>query len=296
MSDTQKEEKRPMSSSNRRSNKPLMEKRRRARINECLVELKALVLQALKKDSTQYSKLEKADILEMTVKHLKLLQRQQMAVAMTSDPFVVSKYRAGFNECAAEVARYLDGVQGANHEVKGRVLNHLANCISQLPPPQAAQLLPSHLQALQMQSANQMSSAGIALNSIGSYNTMWNLVQNGLPSQTHIPTPVYQIPPTAKVEPLRQSDSKSPKLREPLKDVKMETKQELMDIKRIMNEAPSSFRMPERSSPKQATEAISISIKTEREPTFGPPVPKLDNNMNILEAPNLDNDNMWRPW
>ena len=29
--------------------------------------------------TTQYSKLEKADILEMTVKHLKLVQRQQMA-------------------------------------------------------------------------------------------------------------------------------------------------------------------------------------------------------------------------
>ena len=32
------------------SNKPLMEKRRRARINECLTELKSLVLQAMKKD------------------------------------------------------------------------------------------------------------------------------------------------------------------------------------------------------------------------------------------------------
>ncbi|ESO91382.1 hypothetical protein LOTGIDRAFT_74634, partial [Lottia gigantea] len=124
------------------SNKPLMEKRRRARINECLVELKSLVLQALKKDSTQYSKLEKADILEMTVKHLKLLQRQQMAVAMTTDPFVVSKYRAGFNECAAEVARYLDSVQGGSQEVKGRVLNHLSNCIN----PQGGQLHPSHVQ------------------------------------------------------------------------------------------------------------------------------------------------------
>ena len=28
--------------------------------------------------TTQYSKLEKADILEMTVKHLKMVQRQQM--------------------------------------------------------------------------------------------------------------------------------------------------------------------------------------------------------------------------
>jgi hypothetical protein len=32
------------------SNKPIMEKRRRARINHCLNELKALILDAMKKD------------------------------------------------------------------------------------------------------------------------------------------------------------------------------------------------------------------------------------------------------
>ncbi|KAK3602743.1 hypothetical protein CHS0354_017195 [Potamilus streckersoni] len=120
------------SSSVRRSNKPLMEKRRRQRINDCLVQLKTLVLQALKKDTTQYSKLEKADILEMTVKHLKTIQRQQMAVAMATDPNVISKYRAGFSDCAGEIARYLDTVCG-NSEIKGRVFNHLGNCMNQFP-------------------------------------------------------------------------------------------------------------------------------------------------------------------
>lgn len=83
-----------------------MEKRRRARINESLGQLKTLILDALKKDvsggggtgrgargrpaepcrceprlcpqSSRHSKLEKADILEMTVKHLRSLQRAQM--------------------------------------------------------------------------------------------------------------------------------------------------------------------------------------------------------------------------
>lgn len=36
------------------SKKPLMEKRRRARINNCLVQLKSLVLQAMKKDVSTY--------------------------------------------------------------------------------------------------------------------------------------------------------------------------------------------------------------------------------------------------
>lgn len=37
-----------------KSKKPLMEKRRRARINNCLVQLKSLVLQAMKKDVSTY--------------------------------------------------------------------------------------------------------------------------------------------------------------------------------------------------------------------------------------------------
>uniref|UniRef100_A0A8C7WXJ7 BHLH domain-containing protein n=1 Tax=Oryzias sinensis TaxID=183150 RepID=A0A8C7WXJ7_9TELE len=52
----------------RLSSKPIMEKRRRARINESLAQLKSLILDALKKDSCRHSKLEKADILEMTAK------------------------------------------------------------------------------------------------------------------------------------------------------------------------------------------------------------------------------------
>lgn len=65
-------------SEHRKSSKPIMEKRRRARINESLSQLKTLILDALKKDSSRHSKLEKADILEMTVKHLRNLQRAQM--------------------------------------------------------------------------------------------------------------------------------------------------------------------------------------------------------------------------
>lgn len=53
----------------RRANKPLMEKRRRARINQSLAVLKTLILDSAKSDNTKHSKLEKADILELTVRH-----------------------------------------------------------------------------------------------------------------------------------------------------------------------------------------------------------------------------------
>ncbi|KYO31377.1 transcription factor HES-3 [Alligator mississippiensis] len=57
----------------RKISKPLMEKKRRARINVSLEQLKAL----LEKHYSQHirkRKLEKADILELTVKYMRSLQ------------------------------------------------------------------------------------------------------------------------------------------------------------------------------------------------------------------------------
>ncbi|OPJ78941.1 hypothetical protein AV530_004910 [Patagioenas fasciata monilis] len=126
----------------RKSSKPIMEKRRRARINESLGQLKTLILDALKKDSSRHSKLEKADILEMTVKHLRSLQRAQMTAALSTDPTVLGKYRAGFSECMNEVTRFLSTCEGVNTEVRTRLLGHLASCMTQInamnypaPPP-----------------------------------------------------------------------------------------------------------------------------------------------------------------
>ncbi|KPP64142.1 transcription factor HES-4-like [Scleropages formosus] len=119
-------------SEHRKSSKPIMEKRRRARINESLGQLKTLILDALKKDSSRHSKLEKADILEMTVKHLRNLQRVQMTGALASDTAVLSKYRAGFNECMNEVTRFLSTCEGVNAEVRSRLLGHLSACMGQM--------------------------------------------------------------------------------------------------------------------------------------------------------------------
>ncbi|XP_011500868.1 PREDICTED: transcription factor HES-1-A-like [Ceratosolen solmsi marchali] len=116
----------------RRSNKPIMEKRRRARINQCLDELKSLILEAMKKDPTRHSKLEKADILEMTVKHLQQIQRQQLSTAVATDPAVLTKFRSGFSECASEVSRYVNHLENVDPTVKQRLVSHLNNCVSNL--------------------------------------------------------------------------------------------------------------------------------------------------------------------
>lgn len=57
----------------RKSNKPIMEKKRRARINHCLNQLKSLILET-DNERSRHSKLEKADILEMTVRYLQTIR------------------------------------------------------------------------------------------------------------------------------------------------------------------------------------------------------------------------------
>ncbi|XP_023026192.2 protein hairy [Leptinotarsa decemlineata] len=148
-------------SENRRSNKPIMEKRRRARINNCLNELKTLILDAMKKDPARHSKLEKADILEMTVKHLQNLQRQQIAMTAAADPSVVNKFRAGFSECATEVGRF----PGLDPMVRRRLLQHLANCLSQGSKAQEVPQVQVHILPNNQKSVEQQvpQSSGIIL-------------------------------------------------------------------------------------------------------------------------------------
>ncbi|XP_043644791.1 protein hairy [Drosophila teissieri] len=124
----------------KRTNKPLMEKRRRARINQSLAILKALILESTKSQNAKngegqakHTKLEKADILELTVRHF---QRHRNL----DDP-TVNKYRAGYTDCAREVARYLATPEPppmgtmptlAEPGSKARLLRHLDQCIAEI--------------------------------------------------------------------------------------------------------------------------------------------------------------------
>ncbi|KRT84817.1 HLH domain containing protein [Oryctes borbonicus] len=182
---------------NRRSNKPIMEKRRRARINNCLNELKTLILDAMKKDPARHSKLEKADILEMTVKHLQNMQRQQAAMSVATDPTVINKFRAGFSECASEVSRF----PGLDPVVKRRLLQHLANCLNQgKQEPQQQQLqvhiLPSTAATEIPQSAHQAS--GIILGN-GGVQLMSTRLPNG---DIALVLPTASTPPSTSSNPL----------------------------------------------------------------------------------------------
>ncbi|KAG9351178.1 hypothetical protein JZ751_025068 [Albula glossodonta] len=103
-------EKPKTASEHRKSSKPIMEKRRRARINESLGQLKTLILEALKKD----------------------VSTSMITTALNTDPTVIGKYRAGFSECMNEVTRFLSTCEGVNTEVRTRLLAHLASCMTQI--------------------------------------------------------------------------------------------------------------------------------------------------------------------
>lgn len=124
---TAKSNKRP--SEPRRANKPLMEKRRRARINQSLAALKTLILDSAKAENTKHSKLEKADILELTVRHF---QRHR-----SLDVKAVNQYKAGYVDCVREVQRYLETPDAQTMTlidagVRQRLLRHLDNCIAEV--------------------------------------------------------------------------------------------------------------------------------------------------------------------
>jgi len=70
--------------------------------------------------STCHSKLEKADILEMTVRYLRSIQRQRMNPAMTLDPNVVNKYRT-YIDSKDDVSHFLESsAENIQPEVKAR--------------------------------------------------------------------------------------------------------------------------------------------------------------------------------
>ncbi|XP_013857096.1 transcription factor HES-2 isoform X2 [Austrofundulus limnaeus] len=81
----------------RKTMKPLMEKRRRARINDSLNLLKSLILPLTGRDKSRYSKLEKADILEMTVRFLSDI----------SPINTKNSYREGYKACLQRVSAQL---------------------------------------------------------------------------------------------------------------------------------------------------------------------------------------------
>ena len=108
--------------------KPLLERKRRARINKCLDDLKDLMVHALQHEGESITKLEKADVLELTVRHLRKLKRQQM---LALNPGLdLDRFHAGYTACATEVSRCLTSAPTVDSAVSGRLMTHLGQRLS----------------------------------------------------------------------------------------------------------------------------------------------------------------------
>jgi hairy-and-enhancer-of-split protein len=104
--------------------KPLLERKRRARINSCLDELRDLMVFAMQTEGESISKLEKADVLELTVRHLQKLKRQQM---LAHNPALdLDRFHAGYTACATEVSKCLAST-GVDITVGSRLMSHLGH-------------------------------------------------------------------------------------------------------------------------------------------------------------------------
>ncbi|XP_017770405.1 PREDICTED: enhancer of split mbeta protein-like [Nicrophorus vespilloides] len=110
--------------------KPMLERKRRARINRCLDELKELMVTALQSEGENVSKLEKADILELTVRHLHKLRRQQR---LSANPVIdADRFRAGYTHCANEVSRCLAAVPGVDVNLGTKLMTHLGHRLNEM--------------------------------------------------------------------------------------------------------------------------------------------------------------------
>ncbi|NWU62385.1 BHE41 protein, partial [Pterocles burchelli] len=128
----------------------LIEKKRRDRINECIAQLKDLLPEHLK--LTTLGHLEKAVVLELTLKHLKALtalteQQHQKIIALQNGERSMKSpvqadldaFHSGFQTCAKEVLQYLSRFESwtPREQRCAQLLGHLHSISSQfLPGPQ----------------------------------------------------------------------------------------------------------------------------------------------------------------
>nr|CAD7400209.1 unnamed protein product [Timema poppensis] len=116
----------------------IIEKRRRDRMNNCLADLSRLIpAEYLKKGR---GRIEKTEIIEMAIKHMKHLQNHQIAGCEQPSqedapehphpdrgPIVIEHYRLGYQECLSETMHFMVEVEGffAGDPLCVQLINHL---------------------------------------------------------------------------------------------------------------------------------------------------------------------------
>ncbi|NXI58835.1 HES5 factor, partial [Chloroceryle aenea] len=100
--------------------KPVVEKMRRDRINSSIEQLKLLLEKEFQRHQPN-SKLEKADILEMTVSYLK--QQSQLQVKRSLHKSSQFDFREGYSRCLQEAFHFLS-LHKVRTETQTKLLSH----------------------------------------------------------------------------------------------------------------------------------------------------------------------------
>ncbi|XP_066588630.1 hairy/enhancer-of-split related with YRPW motif protein 1-like isoform X2 [Prorops nasuta] len=126
----------------RKRRRGMIEKKRRDRINASLGELRRLVPAAARDPHS--GKLEKAEILQLTVEHLRTL-RNKGPEGYDSTKLAMDYHAVGWGECAAEVGRYLVTMEGLDERdpLRLRLLSHLQSFHREHPTSGGGSITPS---------------------------------------------------------------------------------------------------------------------------------------------------------
>lgn len=106
--------------SDRKARKPLVEKKRRARINKSLQELRLLIA-----ETDLQSKLENAEVLEMTVKRVENVLQNRTQDVEASSQEACERFTAGYIQCMHDVHTFVSTCPGIDQTVAAELLNHL---------------------------------------------------------------------------------------------------------------------------------------------------------------------------
>ncbi|XP_069786560.1 transcription factor HES-5-like [Narcine bancroftii] len=100
--------------------KPIIEKKRRDRINSSIGQLRALLGEEFQNGESNM-KMEKADILEMTVNYLKLHSQRMLAV--TCNKNLTQNFKEGYSRCLQEIQHFTFSPE-SKADVQKKLANH----------------------------------------------------------------------------------------------------------------------------------------------------------------------------
>merc|ERR1712141_37866 len=175
--------------------KPLLERKRRARINKCLDDLKDLMVTALQSEGESITKLEKADVLELTVRHLQKLKRQN-ALGLTPEATYAGRFKAGYASCAQEVSKYMTSRNDVSVEATTRLFSHMSNCLQALDsmPPSVLSMAAVPNSPISPLSANAVPNSPVSPMSTTSNFTTSTPTGAGTPTTAPISPPSVSTP------------------------------------------------------------------------------------------------------